>query len=528
MLEPMRRWVDQRDGASTPSLGCVGRYQLIKPLAAGGMGEVFAACERDEHGFARVVALKRIRPQFSSDAEFVRMFLNEARLAVKLDHPNIVRVHDFSHGDDEHHLVMEYLHGASILEVMRVAASSGQALPLPHALTVVSNVLAGLHHAHELRGDDGRPLEVVHRDVSPGNILATYEGEVKILDFGIARAAQATQTAQGSRKGKVQYMSPEQCHGLPVDRRSDVFAVGIVLYELCTMRRPFRGDNEFAVMNAIVSGRFLPPSKVVDFAFPPELERLIVRALAVDKDVRFQTALEMKDAVEQVARSLSIELSLPALGQYVESLQGRRPWPTPPPVAELGPPLDTKVETAPGIEPGEALARPRRWSWVPIVGVAIAAVGLGAWWTRSPPAEGAAETSPEQAADAELSPELSAEPSPEQAADVELSPDQAADQAAELSADQAADQAAELSADQAEPAASSTGAPEARASAVAAPVADADPVPVPTASERSRSSSKSKRRSRARRPPADAASAPGTPSQSRDLRGIDGLLPSTQ
>ncbi|MEX1368579.1 MAG: protein kinase [Nannocystaceae bacterium] len=367
--------------SADPSMDRMGHYELITRLAAGGMGEVFVACRRGEQGFHRTVAVKRIRPQFSSDSEFIRMFLNEARLASRLDHPNIVHVQDFGRSGDDYYMVMEYLHGASLLELVRASAQAEQAFPLDHALTAMAGLLAGLHHAHELSDDDGRPLEVVHRDVSPGNVMVTYDGEVKVLDFGIARATQATQTAQGTRKGKVQYMSPEQCHGLAVDRRSDVFAAGIVLYELSTMTRPFRGDNEFAVMNAIVAGRLRPPSEVVESSFDPALERLILRALATDPEDRFQTARQMMLAVEEVARASSAELSTRALGAFAESVTGGRPWPSmPPPSAVALERPRAPAHPAPQVSlapPPRALRS--RGRWVPPALAGVAVLGVGGW-----------------------------------------------------------------------------------------------------------------------------------------------------
>lgn len=514
MLGTMRGLADRPEGTHTASQATsphrVGRYQLLDRLAAGGMGEVFAACQRGEHGFSRIVALKRIRPQFSSDVDFVRMFLNEARLASQLDHPNIVCVHDFGREDDEYHLIMEYLHGASLLEIMRAAASSEQPVPLPHALAVVASVLAGLHHAHELRGDDGQPLGIVHRDVSPGNVMVTYDGEVKILDFGIARATQATQTAQGTRKGKVQYMSPEQCHGLTVDRRSDVFAVGIILYELCTMARPFRGDNEFAVMNAIVSGRFRTPSQVVDFAFPPALEQVILRALATDRDARFQTAQQMMDAVEQAARSLAFDLSLRALGQYAGSVCGPRPWPSVPPEppeplpqTPSPPPSQTPPPPLPPVVAVPASTPPSRWRWAPAAAIALAIGGLSLWLARPGPDKTPRDDTAGSGAalEAAIAPSGSTDPPPSAA----LSPSAAP-----------------------APSAAAISTPPASDLAVTEPPTPAAGAPPTTAS--SRSSNKSRRRRRGRRKAADSpASTPASaPEQGRDLRGIDGLLPSKE
>ena len=230
------------------------RYTFLRRLAVGGMGELLLARAEAPGGVQKLVAIKRVRPEYATDAEFVKMFLNEARLAATLDHPNVVRTYDLVEEAGNFLMVMEYLHGESLGTLLNKVVSAGRRVPLSHIVTIVLGVAAGLHCAHERRGVDGRPLDIVHRDLSPGNIFVTYEGGVKLLDFGIAKATSRTSITIGpSRKGKVSYMSPEQCTGHDVDRRSDIFGLGIVLWELVTGRRLFTGDNEFSIMNQITT-----------------------------------------------------------------------------------------------------------------------------------------------------------------------------------------------------------------------------------------------------------------------------------
>ncbi|HEY4182992.1 MAG TPA: serine/threonine-protein kinase, partial [Kofleriaceae bacterium] len=279
----------------------LGRYQVIKHLADGGMAQVLLARATGIEGFERHVVIKRIHGDRAKDPTFVRMFLDEARLAAALHHTNIAQVHDIGEQDGEFFFAMEYVHGEDARKLLMRLSDKQVKTPLAHVITIVSAAAAALHYAHELRGPDRKPIGLVHRDVSPANILIGYDGTVKVVDFGIAKAVlRSTETLSGMLKGKVAYMAPEQCSGKPVDRRSDVFALGVVLYELITVRRLFKGDNDFLTMTAIVQGNIPKPSKLRP-DLPDKLEAIVLKALAQDADQRFQTANEMRMALEQFA-----------------------------------------------------------------------------------------------------------------------------------------------------------------------------------------------------------------------------------
>ncbi|MGE0870619.1 MAG: serine/threonine-protein kinase [Kofleriaceae bacterium] len=291
---------------------------MVKHLAQGGMADVLIARTGGIEGFERHVVVKRIRAEQARDTHYVNMFLDEARLAAALHHQNVVQVHDIGQEHGEYFFAMEYVHGQDVRKLLMELADKGLRPPLEHIITIITGAAAGLHHAHEQRGPDRKPLDIVHRDVSPANILIGYDGSVKVADFGIAKAAHRTaETQSGNMKGKVAYMSPEQCTGLPLDRRSDVFSLGIVLYELCTVRRLFNADNDFLTMTAIVRGDYPKPSQFWP-ALSPELEKIIMKALSVSPADRYATTEEMRLALEQFASSLGLRTSTTALGDYLK------------------------------------------------------------------------------------------------------------------------------------------------------------------------------------------------------------------
>jgi serine/threonine-protein kinase len=305
----------------------LGRYQLVRHLAAGGMADVLLARATGIEGFERHVVIKRIHAEQARDARFVQMFLDEARLAASLHHQNIVHVHDIGQQAGEYFFTMEYLHGEDLRKLLMRVAERDQRVPLEHILTIMLAAMSALHYAHELKGPDRKPLGIVHRDVSPANIHVGYDGHVKVVDFGIAKATQrTTETHSGLMKGKVAYMSPEQCIGQAVDRRSDIFCLGIVLYELCTVRRLFKGANDFLTMSSITHGEIPRPSEIVpDLA--PALEAIIMKALATRPEDRFQTADEMRAELERFAIAHRYRTSPTALAEYLVSLFGERPMP---------------------------------------------------------------------------------------------------------------------------------------------------------------------------------------------------------
>ncbi len=306
----------------------LGRYQVVKHLTSGGMAEVLLGRSDGIEGFERHVVLKRIRPEHARDERFISMFLDEARLAAGLHHQHIVQVFDIGEDEDgEFFFAMEYIHGEDLRKMLSAAAKAKTHIPLPFVCSILAATASGLHYAHERKDSKGKPLNIVHRDVSPSNILVGYDGSVKVLDFGIAKATLRTaETVVGSLKGKSSYMSPEQCKGQKIDRRSDVYGLGVLLYELATTTRLFKGDNEYLVMDAIVNGKFaLPQVRRPDL--PNELCQIIMTALAVDPDRRYQTADELRMALDQFAANYELASSTSAISTYMRKVFGERPEP---------------------------------------------------------------------------------------------------------------------------------------------------------------------------------------------------------
>ncbi|MCG8418651.1 MAG: protein kinase, partial [Proteobacteria bacterium] len=306
------------------------RYEFLHRLTVGGMAELHLARMHGIEGFQKHVVVKQLLPHCCGDPEFVSLFLDEARLAGQLDHQNIGQVHDVGQIDGRYFFAMEYLHGKDLRSLLERAHSGGDRIPLEHALTIVSHVAAALHYAHEKCDDDGEPLRIVHRDVSPANIIVTYDGGVKLVDFGIARATTRPSTTRtGTIRGKIFYMSPEQCLSKPIDARSDLFSLGIVMYELVTTSWLFRSSksqSDYTIMSRIVRGDIPPPSAVVDDV-PPALEDIILRALAIKPDDRHASAQELILEIEAMASTACIPLSTTALSQYLVDLFGRTPEP---------------------------------------------------------------------------------------------------------------------------------------------------------------------------------------------------------
>ncbi len=285
--------------AATNPTARFGKYALVDRLAVGGMAEIFLAREETGSGPARTIVLKRIRPHLTKVSSFVKMFLNEARLAAQLNHPNIVQIHDLGKVADSYYIAMEYISGRDMRRVIPRAAEMGIAFPLVYALKIASSVCQGLYYAHQKTDLAGSPLELVHRDITPENILVSFDGGVKILDFGIAKASnQLEQTRAGEIKGKLSYMSPEQASGLPLDARSDLFSLGVVLYEWLTGYRLFKGESEVAVLKTISDGRIHAPSYFRP-EIPDEVERIVMRALEKDRDRRYQSAWEFQQDLDR-------------------------------------------------------------------------------------------------------------------------------------------------------------------------------------------------------------------------------------
>jgi serine/threonine protein kinase len=306
----------------------VGRYEVITHLATGGMAQIYLARQTGLGAFERHVVLKTILRERASDQRFVTMFLDEAKLAATLNHQNIAQVYEVDQADGAYFMAMEYVHGENARAILETTLRRGWTIPLELAVMIVSGAAAGLHHAHERKGKNGQPLNIVHRDVSPANVMVGYDGSVKVLDFGIAKAEErATKTVGGTIKGKYGYMSPEQCKGKPIDRRSDIFALGICLYELTTLRRAFKGNDDFETMKRIVAGDVILPSVAVP-GYPRELEAIVLTAMANDPNARFQTAAEMIEALDAFAQRAKLVGSNTAMGRFMTQLFGskKEPW----------------------------------------------------------------------------------------------------------------------------------------------------------------------------------------------------------
>jgi serine/threonine-protein kinase len=307
----------------------LGRYEILQQLARGSIADVLLARATGQAGFARHVVIKRIRPELAVDARFVKAFLDEARIGASLNHQNIVQVFDVGQ-DGSVYFAMEYVHGEDARKLLIKVREMQAQVPIDQIVAIGMAVATGLHHAHELVGPDRRPIGLVHRDVSPPNILIGYDGSVKLVDFALAKAAlRSATTRTGVISGKAPYMSPELCLGKPVDRRSDIFSLGIVLYELATARRLFKGDNDFLTMAAIVEGDVAPPSTYRP-ELPRRLDEIIMRALAKAPEARFQNAHDFQAALESLAIDMELRTSAKPLADYMTSVFGPRvePWQT--------------------------------------------------------------------------------------------------------------------------------------------------------------------------------------------------------
>ena len=300
----------------------LGRYELLLPIAAGGMAMVWAARLKGSRGFQKIVAVKTMLPKLSEDEQFEQMFLDEASLASQIRHPYVVEILDLGEQHGILFLVMEWIDGVPLNQLMKAARSKG-GVPIPVAVRIAIQACSGLQAAHELKDGSGKLVGLVHRDVSPQNILVTYDGVSKVVDFGVAKATAlgGGATVAGQIKGKVAYMAPEQVRGGTIDRRVDLFAMGIVLYALTTGKHPFRRESEAATMYNICAPQpVMPPRKVIA-DYPIELEQIVVKALAKDPDHRYQTANELLKALDQLPLNQRASTD-EDVGKFVISLFG--------------------------------------------------------------------------------------------------------------------------------------------------------------------------------------------------------------
>ena len=297
-----------------------GKYRLLYRIAVGGMAEIFVAQQEGMQGFSRKIVIKRIRPNLSSKETFVNMFLNEAKLAAQLNHSNIGQIYDLGRIGSSFFIAMEYVRGRDMRAVVRKAERRNIPFPLEYSLLVAREILEGLYYAHRKKDDNGNPLNVVHRDVTPENVILSFDGEVKLLDFGIAKAENMTSdTRAGEIKGKLGYMSPEQIKGKNLDQRSDIFSFGVVLYEWVTGHRLFGQGEDAEVLRNVVEGKIYPPSYFKD-DLPEPVEALIMKSLRRNRQERYQSAWEMQFDINQFMSKLAFNPSNIHLSNFLRQL----------------------------------------------------------------------------------------------------------------------------------------------------------------------------------------------------------------
>ena len=303
-----------------------GKYTLLRRIGAGGMAEIFLAqlslAQNSAAQIVKPVVIKRIHRSRCTDQAYIDMLLNEARIASTLSHPNIVQIFEVGCVDGDHYIAMEYIHGADLrVIVQRMGALGLTDFPLEHALAIVVGVCEGLAYAHEKLGPDGRPHHIVHRDISPQNVLVSYLGEVKVVDFGLAkfsdRIGEATQA--GHIKGKIAYMSPEQASGEDVDWRSDIFSLGINLFELTTCRHLFKGRSDVDTLRLISSPTYPSPAQVKP-GYPPRLDAIVTKAISKDRNRRYQSARHMLADLVEFIREENLRVSNAGLGNWLRTL----------------------------------------------------------------------------------------------------------------------------------------------------------------------------------------------------------------
>ncbi len=379
-----------------PLLG--GRYELCAQIGAGGMATVHLGKLRGARDFSRVVAIKRLFPHLASDREVVAMFLDEARLASRVEHPNVVRVSDVVGGGDEIFLVMDYVPGVTLAELVK--AQSGEPVPLSAALSIMHDALAGLSAAHRATSQGGQPLKLVHRDVSPQNLLIGADGITRVLDFGIAKADGRLQerTRTNETKGKLAYMAPEQLLGEPIDERTDIYAAGVCLWELATGKRAYAGSDAH-VMRQVVE-QALPPATASNSALPSAFDALIERATAKEASARFGSAAEMIEAIEalDVERASRSELSALLAARAGDALAQRAKL-----VAQIEASEHADAEPSAEVVADDGVAveapsRPGRSSskrWLVAMALLLSLVGAAFVWRLSQAAVGGAAPSAE-------------------------------------------------------------------------------------------------------------------------------------
>jgi serine/threonine protein kinase len=348
-----------------------GKYQLVERLGRGGMAEVWKARITGPAGFARTLVVKRILPQLVEDPAFVEMFVGEARLSARLNHANIVTVFELGEFDGEYYLAMEYVRGHDLMTVLRTQAPRGVLSP-GFGACVLREVARGLGHAHALTDEAGHPLRIIHRDLSPSNVMLGFDGGVKLLDFGIAKAmaeANDKSTLTGTLKGKLGYMSPEQAEAAEVDHRTDLFSLGVLLFECVTGRRLFKGVHDVATLTLVKAARIPVPSSI-NRDIPPQLDEICLKALARNPDDRYQSAEELAAALDRIAHQYDWgpERLITLMRSLFPTEFSHTPTLTPSREREIVLEADLEVPR-----------RSRAWLWAALLGLLAVGGAVGAW-----------------------------------------------------------------------------------------------------------------------------------------------------
>lgn len=359
----------------------IGRYEIVRAIASGGMATVHLARTLGEAGFERLVAIKLMHAHIASDPLFVGMFFDEAKLAARIRHPNVVATHDVQKSPAGVFLVMDYIDGPSLQAMIVGLVERHQHVPVDVVLRIMVDALSGLHAAHELRGDDGKPLNLVHRDVSPDNILVGYDGLARITDFGVARAESRISTTKGALlKGKLCFMAPERFLQGQADRRSDVYAAGVTLWEALCGKRLFDADDTGMLITKIVVGATVTP-RTHRPDLPEAIEAVVMRAINRDPNVRYPSAAAMADALEEAAKASNITVASPRrVAAFLSEMknEGALHGPKMPDPALLMPfAKDTSAETASVKEAGDVQKDGVRKPWLIAAAASAFAVGLG-------------------------------------------------------------------------------------------------------------------------------------------------------
>ena len=387
-----------------------GQYQLESLIATGGMAEVYRARMQGVEGFQKIVAIKRILSHLTDNDEFVTMFIDEAKLAAQLQHPNIIHIYDLGKIDKSYYIAMEFIDGRDLRSILRTLEEQQRRMPVPLAVHIASRLAAALDYAHRKRDLQGSAMALVHRDVSPQNVLISFDGDIKLCDFGIAKAAsKASHTRAGALKGKLQYMSPEQAWGKDLDHRSDIFSLGLVLYEMITGRKAFAGDSELSILEQVRSPKLMPP-RDIDPSIPAELDRIVMKALHEDRDKRYQKAAELQAELEAVLQTSKPVPGAGELGAFLAELEGRgraapaaeskpaAPAAAPPAPRRPAPPPVRPVAPAPPrpapqlLEVSAPPAAKRSPLALIAAAVAVVVIGAGVWLVLNRAPKNVAET----------------------------------------------------------------------------------------------------------------------------------------